>query len=112
MTQGLNAGKLRHRITIEQPVHGQNPATGEIVTTWISVAENISAAIEPLSVREFIAAQATQSKVSARIVIRYRTGLSPAMRITTATGSIYNILGILPDADSGREYLTMACVTC
>ncbi len=64
------------------------------------------AGIEPLSARDFIAAQAVQSEVTARIVIRYREGVTAAMRIKHA-GRLYTIHGVLPDAKSGREYLTL-----
>lgn len=112
MTTKLNAGRLRHRITIEAPIHEQNPTTGEVLTSWVPFAQNIAAAIEPLSVREFVAAQSNQSRIDARIVIRFRMGLNATMRIVTADGTIYNPKGFLPDPDSGREYLTIACSTC
>ena len=56
--------------------------------------------------REFLAAQANQSQVVARMVIRYRDGLHAAMRIVHR-GKVYNPAGFLPDADSGLEYLTI-----
>lgn len=108
----FNAGRLRHRITIESPELVQNPVTGELVQSWVPVAQNIAAAIEPLSAREFIAAQATQSKITARIVIRYRAGLKPNMRIVASDGAIYNPQGFLPDLNSGREYITIPCESC
>lgn len=112
MNTRLNAGRLRHRVTIEAPQHTQDPQTGEIVTTWAPFAENIAAAIEPVSVREFVAAQAVQSRIQVRIVIRHRGGLVAGMRIVGSDGTIYHPQGFLPDADSGREYFTIPCSTC
>lgn len=112
MNARLNAGRLRHQITIEAPQHTQDPQTGEIVTTWVPFASNVAAAIEPVSVREFVAAQAVQSRIQVRIVIRYRSGLAANMRIVGSDGTIYNPQGFLPDPDSGREYLTIPCATC
>ena len=40
------------------------------------------------------------------MVIRYRTGILPTMRILFR-GKAYNIAGALPDKDSGLEYLTI-----
>lgn len=113
MSNRLAAGRLRHRITIEAPQQTQDPETGEIVTSWVPVAENIAAAIEPLSAREFIAAQATQSRIQARIIIRFRSGLTADMRIVAQDGTVYDPAGFLPDLDSGRQYLTIpVSATC
>lgn len=102
----LSAGRLRHRVDIQAKQQTQNPATGEVVTTWVTVWPNVPAAIEPLSAREFIAAQAVQSQVVARITIRYRDGLDASMRILHK-GKAYNPAGFLADKDSGIEYLTI-----
>jgi len=104
----MNPAKLRHRITFQSPGTTQDPVTGEMVQGWANVWEKVPASIEPLSVKDFIAAQATQSQLSARIVIRYRSGVLPTMRILHR-GLIYNIEGPpLADPDSGLEYLTLA----
>lgn len=102
----LSAGRLRHRIDIQQRAHVQDPVTGEMVPGWANVWTAVPASIEPLSAREFIAAQATQSQVVARITLRYREGLDASMRIVHK-GAIYNIAGLLPDKSSGLEYFTI-----
>ncbi len=102
----LKSGRLSHRVTIESPTYTQD-SYGDPTPDWVTVAE-VWAAIEPLSVREFMAAQSEQSKVSARITIRHRSDLSADMRILH-NGKIYNIEGILPDPDSGLEYVTLPC---
>jgi SPP1 family predicted phage head-tail adaptor len=104
----LDPGRLRHRVTIQRPVTVQNITTGQLSTSWTNVAQNIAAAIEPLSAREFTAAQAMQSEITTRIVIRYRPGLTASMRILHGS-RIYNPQGWLADADSGLEYLTAPC---
>jgi len=101
----MQAGKLRHRVIIQKHDQSQDPATGEIVTAWVNVA-TVWAAIEPLSAREFIAAQAGQSQISARATIRYTDGLDATMRLLH-NGAAYNIEGVLPDPKSGRHYLTL-----
>ena len=101
----MDAGRLRHRVIIERQSHSQDATTGEVTTSWVEVA-SVWAAIEPLSAREFIQSQAVQSKVTARIVIRYRSGIDSSMRINH-NGRYYNIHGVLPDKDSGRDYITM-----
>lgn len=109
----LAAGRLRHRIVIEQKVTTRDPNTGAQITGWQpwitnedGSAKSIAAEVTPLSARELIAAQAAQSQVSARITIRYRPGLLATMRIVHR-GQVYNIAGVLPDNVSGLEYLTI-----
>ena len=104
----LKAGRLRHRVAIQQKVQGQDPVSGDPIDVWQTVAglEAVPCAIEPLSAREFIAAQAVQSQVIARITMRYREGLDASMRILHKS-TVYNIAGLLPDKDSGLEYFTV-----
>ena len=103
----LKSGTLRHRVTLQRKEQTQNPQTGALITTWATVA-NVWAAVEPLSAREFVAAQAVQSNVSVRITVRHRPGITAAMRILH-DGKVYGITGVLADKDSGREYLTLPC---
>lgn len=103
----MQAGRLRHRITFEALALTQDPNTGEEVDAWSAVWEKVPAAVEPLSARDLIAAQAGQSEATGRMVIRYRPGVLPTMRIIYR-GEIYNIQGpALPDPESGLEYLTI-----
>ena len=103
----MRAGDLRHRITIQQPEYTQDPVTGEMTPSWGEFAKTW-ASVEPVSVNQFVSAATNQSKVSARIVIRYRKGIDPTMRILHRD-KIYNIDGVLADKVSGLEYLTLPC---
>lgn len=100
----LSAGRLRHRVRLER-FDTSNDSNGDPVQEWDLVAE-VWAAIEPLSAREFVASQAMQSQVTARITIRWRDDVVAAMRIVHGA-KVYNIAGVLPDKESGREYLTL-----
>lgn len=105
----LPAGKLRHRIRIERLLRYID-THGDTMEEWTEVT-TVWAAIEPLSVREFTAAQAVQSQTTAKIVIRHRPGLLPTDRIVGVCGChegrIFNPAGFLADKDSGIEYLTI-----
>jgi SPP1 family predicted phage head-tail adaptor len=103
----MRAGKLRHRVTFQAITSTQDPVTGEMVQGWATMWDQVPASIEPLSVKDFIASSATQSALTARIMIRYRDGVLPSMRILHRS-TVYNIHGVMPDADSGLEYLTLA----
>ncbi|MBI6558126.1 phage head closure protein [Pseudomonas syringae] len=103
----MRAGRLRHRITFQALGRLQDDKTGEELASWQTVWDKVPAAIEPLSARDFIAAQAGQSEATARVVIRYRAGVLPTMRILYR-GDTYDIKGPpLPDPDSGLDYLTI-----
>lgn len=112
----LKAGKLRHRVRIEHVETIQDELTGRITQEWSELA-TVWAAVEPLSARgfiamEFIAAAAIQSKISARITIRYREDIDESMRLIHLKGDreiMYNIHGLLEDNDSGIEYITIPC---
>ncbi|WP_313135563.1 phage head closure protein [Stutzerimonas nitrititolerans] len=105
----MRAGKLRHRIQLQQQVQVQDSETGAVALAWQdwpAPGRKLWASIEPLSARDFIAAQAAQSEVSARIVLRYRVGVLASMR-ALYRAKVYAIHGVLPDPDSGIEYLTL-----
>ena len=101
----MRSGKLKHRITIQERSKSQDATTGEEIKTWINFATPW-ASIEPLSVKDLIAAQGVKSEMTARMKIRYMDGITPDMRILYRD-KLYNIHGVLPDAKSGREYLTI-----
>jgi SPP1 family predicted phage head-tail adaptor len=102
----LAAGKLRHRVTIQEQVETRD-SSGDVLIEWEDFAV-VWAAVEPLSVREFISAQSMQSQIVARITVRYRDDLTATMRILHRD-SVYNPQGWLPDPESGLEYLTAPC---
>lgn len=101
----LEAGRLRHYVTLERLFTVTDPDTGLQDESWQAYAR-VWAAMEPLSAREFIAANAEQSNVSGKAVIRYRGDVVAADAIFYK-GKRYNILGVLEDKDSMREYMTL-----
>ncbi len=101
----MEAGKLRHRVTLQSLVPTQDPVTGIVANSWSEFA-SVWASVEPLSAREFLQASALSSQVVARIRMRYLAGVMPSMRILHGART-YNIEGVLPDAASGTEYLTL-----
>jgi SPP1 family predicted phage head-tail adaptor len=109
----LAAGRIRHRVTFQRFValldsngeEVQDPNTGVISKEWQDVA-TIWCAIEPLSGREFIASQAVQSKVTGKFIARKRTDIDAACR-AIHNGTYYQVEAVLPDPESGLEYMTM-----
>lgn len=68
------------------------------------------AEILPLSGRELIAADAVQTKVTARIRVRYHESYKARMR-GVHRGTIYNIEAVVPDQQSGTHWLMLQCST-
>lgn len=105
---GLAAGRLRHRVTIEE-LTTELDSDGKRAETWADAFGGmLSADIAPLSGRELIAAQAVQSRVTTRIKMRYRPGILAAMRVIHRA-TIYNIGAVVPDPESGRTWVTLHC---
>ena len=100
--------RLRHRVTIEQVTETRD-ADGGVVTAWSALHSKVPAEIVPLSGREFVAAQAAQAGVTARMTIRYVTGITPKMRVVHGS-DIYNIEAVLPDPKL-RRHLTLMVST-
>lgn len=104
----MQAGRLRHRVTIEQVTETRDEFGG-VETSWAALHSAVPAEIVPLSGREFIAAQSAQAGVTARITVRFMAGLTPKMRIKHGS-DIYNIEAVLPDPTL-RRHLTLMCST-
>ncbi len=106
----MRAGPLRHFVNFEELIV-ELDSDGAQEETWQDMfGFPISADITALSGRELIAAQATQSKVTGRMKVRYRPGFKPSMR-AVHRGAIYNIEAIIPDPDSLFEYITLLTST-
>jgi SPP1 family predicted phage head-tail adaptor len=109
----MQAGKLRHRVTIQRPVETK-ASFGEVRTTWETVWENVPAAIENLRGNKFFAAQQINPNVTTEITIRHRTGVTSDMRVLhenpprSGTYDAYGIEGISPDLTLARE-IKLSC---
>ena len=103
---GIAAGDLRHRVTIQAYADGGRDADGfPMPSAWTDYTQ-LWAKVTPLSSRDLIAAQAAQSEVVARMVIRHRTDITTDMRVIYR-GKIYAITSPgLDDNESGLVYTT------
>jgi SPP1 family predicted phage head-tail adaptor len=106
----MQAGPLRHLVTIEEPITVTD-SDGDDAHEWVDpFGVEQRAEITPLSGRELIAAQAVQSKVTTRIVLRYRPGVTAAMRVVHRS-TVYNIEAVVPDNQSGFQWITLMCTS-
>lgn len=105
----LAAGALDQRITIQQPVAGQD-AAGQPSTGWESIASNptLWASAEPLRGREFLAANQMQATVDTRFRIRHRTDVDSTMRVLWRSVP-YQIVSVI-EPRGARESLELMCV--
>ena len=102
----MQAGRLRHRVQIQEYVTTQDSETGSVSEAWATVAE-VWAEVMPMSGREFVAAQMPTPGVTTRITIRHVDGVDASMRVLHGS-MIYNIKAVLADPTLLR-HLTLMC---
>lgn len=101
----MDAGQLNNRITIQQQSTSVD-ALGQPVATWSDVAL-VWADVKFQSGSESIKAGAQVATSKCSIRIRYRTGLTSAMRVLLGS-TVLQILAVLPD-EKGRKHVDLAC---
>ena len=101
----MKAGALDQRIVIERLVEGYDEL-GQPINTWLPIITTW-AAVTPLVGREYIAAGALLSEVTARVRMRYRPGITPADRVSHG-GTVYGIEAVI-DVHSSRRELHLMC---
>lgn len=105
---GLDAGKLRHRVSLEQRVETQDPVTGEVSTSW-ELVSLLWANVRPKSAKQLLEAKSLQSVATVDVTIRYRSDLVDSSMRFLHRGKVLNIEGGIPDHISGLEWLTVPC---
>jgi SPP1 family predicted phage head-tail adaptor len=100
----VKIGKLRHRIAIERVAETQD-SDGSVLESWSAYA-TAQASIEPISGREYFAAQTTQADVTHRISLRYLAGITPKMRVKFEF-RIFDILSVININERNRELQLM-----
>ena len=96
----MKAGSLDQRVTVER-LTTTTDDWGTPIQAWAPLF-TCWAAVEPLAGREYIAAQAAQSEVTARIRMRFRPWMTPQDRVIHE-GDTYNIVAVMDVKSAGRE---------
>jgi SPP1 family predicted phage head-tail adaptor len=86
----MRAGKLRQRVTIQQPTTGQDSYGGETVT-WSDLA-TVWAEVVPLRSGEVAGQDMQQGQATHRVRIRYRAGITQHMQLLF-DGRVFTIHG-------------------
>lgn len=102
----MQAGKLRHRLTIQEPTTALDQY-GEAVKTWSTVA-TVWGSIEPLRMQEYFEAQQTQAKATHKIEVRYVQGISSTYRVMLGA-RIFEVTAVL-NPQERNERLQMLAV--
>jgi len=64
-------GRLRQRITLQQPAEEQDSETGEVSQVWATVYDAVPAEVLTGAGREFRESDALQAETTARITVRW-----------------------------------------
>jgi SPP1 family predicted phage head-tail adaptor len=103
----ISAGALSERVTLQTMAGGGTDAIGQpLPDAWADVC-TVWAALEPLQGREYIAAAAITTEVQARLRMRYRPGITAAMRVLHGQDT-YNITAVI-HVKSARAELQLMC---
>ena len=104
----MNVGKMRHRITFQNPPNAQNSAgeVDESSENWTNAVTVWGAFVE-LSGREFFDAQKANSETTARFEIRYNTTINRKMRVKVDS-RYFEITAILNPDGKKIEHHVMA----
>jgi SPP1 family predicted phage head-tail adaptor len=102
MSADTAIGALRLRLTLEAPSRAGDGGGGA-VTSWTTITE-VWAAVRPISGAESFELDRVAGKVTHEVVIRYRAGVTPEMRLRAGT-RIFDIRSVF-DPDARRRWLT------
>lgn len=105
-TVAINAGTLRHRITLQSPPTSRD-SLGQRTGSWVDVA-TVWADARPLSSRELFAAGQISSDITVRFRIRWRDGVLPSWRVLWR-GVPHAIVGEPIDVNGEQVALDLLC---
>ena len=99
----MQAGRLNRRCTLQQPGTATDEL-GQPIPGWTDVA-TVWASIVDVSGREYVAAGGSQNSAQTKIMIRYRSGIVPSMRVVHGADT-FNIEAVL---GQDRRSLLLMC---
>lgn len=102
----MQAGWLRAYVTF-QTLSPSLDGFGQPTNSWSNTL-NVWACINDISGSELIKSMALDSEATTRITVRYRTGITAAMRILH-DGVIYNIKSPPIDKTGKKAWLELLC---
>lgn len=105
----MQAGKLRHRVTIKAVSNTQDSFGDESIDTevWTTVA-TVWADVKPLLGKELIQAQQLHLETTHQVTLRYRRGLNTTNKLVFKDRDL-NILGFIDEGED-QTTLLLQCV--
>lgn len=100
----MNAGTLRHRVTLQRRTVTRESYGGETVT-WADVA-TVWARVEAIGGREYYGAGQTLAESTYTVAMRYRRDVAPSMRLVYGLW-VFDVTAVIPDAKNAM--LTVGC---
>jgi SPP1 family predicted phage head-tail adaptor len=105
---------LRHRVTIQDPIEGQDADSGAVlIIAWDDTFSDVPADVDALSGREYLAAAQIQSEETHVITLRWRPGLHAKQRIVWAPSGdeikYFNIVAPIAGGYGMREFIEIRC---
>jgi SPP1 family predicted phage head-tail adaptor len=102
----VEAGRLRHRVTIETPTRTVNATSGEKIPAFNATA-TVWAEVKPLTAKEQIRAGQTDVNATHVVSMRYRTDVTEQCRLNFG-GRILNITGVVNVEERSAELQILA----
>ena len=103
----MQAGKLRHRIDIEQQVGTSTNEYNEVTTGWAALVSSLPAQVETTGGDERRYQQQTEAGMTHVVLIRYRSDVTPTMRVKWGT-RVLHIESVVETDNRGRS-LVLLC---
>ena len=101
----MRAGRLKHKILIEEPTAGTADSYGESEYTWTTYA-TAWADVVPQNAREYIAAQQLMASMTHLLNLQYISGVTSKMRVKLGT----RYLNIISAINLGERNRTLQLV--
>ncbi|WP_072387561.1 phage head closure protein [Hyphomicrobium sp. CS1BSMeth3] len=99
-------GRLRHRLRLEAATRAPDGGGGA-AETWATIA-HVWCEIRPTGGSESVDADGLSGRNAHEITMRYRSGVTPAMRLAIGSRR-FEIVAVL-DVDERRRWLKCLCV--
>lgn len=105
----MRAGRLRHRLVLQQPVTSRDADTNEKITVWTTVA-TVWGGIEPIKGKERVSAQELDAAYDVRLPMRYSSEISgmDATWRATSGGRVYAFQSVINMDERNREIEVLA----
>ncbi|MHB8124649.1 MAG: phage head closure protein [Desulfitobacteriaceae bacterium] len=97
----MNPGILKHVIDIQKELTSRD-SYGASTKEWVTFLRSARASVEPLTGREFFAAQQVNSEITHLVKMRYRSGIIPEMRLKFGN-RYFDIRSAINIKEAGKE---------